>query len=495
MPEVIASTTAGELRGLRSDRGVCAFKGIPYAAPPVGRLRFLAPAPPLPWAEVRDATAYGASCPQPEGPGLASADRVPTSEDCLVLNVWTPALAGRHRPVLVWFHGGGYAMGSGSSPLYDGAALAGRGDAVVVTVNHRLGPLGYLHLGDLSDEPELAASGNAGLLDLVAALEWVQREIHGFGGDAGNVTVFGESGGGAKICALLAMPAAAGLFHRAVVQSGALLRVRSVAGGTRTAEVVLGELGISRRSLDRLWQVPAAALVEASLKLGRRVDGRALVPVLDGTVLPRHPEQALAEGTAHDVPVIVGSNRDEGAAMLPDSLDGAELRTRLTYLFGDTNVGAIEATYRREYPQASSVDHLSYAVSDSGMRLGAIRLAELKAASSSSTPVYEYFFTYELGGRAGHGYEIAFVFDNLGPGARSGARRALADEMSEAWLAFARSGDPNHPGLAPWPPFRMPDRSTMIFQRGESAAARDPSAATRELWAKLPVQARARRTS
>ena len=474
------STTAGVLAGEQLESGVFTFKGIPYAAPPVGTRRFRAPEPVAPWTGERDAVAYGATCPQPR-----NNDGQPESEDCLFLNVWTPSTTdGARRPVMVWFHGGGYAFGSGSSPLFDGTALASQGDVVVITVNHRLGPLGYLHLGDVSDDPTLAASGNAGVLDLVAALEWVQREVAAFGGDPGNVTIFGESGGGAKVCALLTMPAAAGLFHRGIVQSGALLRVRSTDGGTRTSKVVLDELGIDRTCLDRLWDVTAEELVTASLKLGRHVDGRALVPVLDGTVIPRHPEDALADGSAHDIPIIVGANRDEGAGALPAELDEAGLRAKIAKNYGEEHAVRIEDAYRAVHPAASPLDLWSFVISDAGMRHAAIRLAELKSGAST-TPVYEYFFTYELGGRAGHGYEIQFVFNNLGGGARSEARRQLAAEMSGAWLAFARTGDPNHGGVSAWPPYRAPGRATMIFGRDGSHAVEDPAGATRELWTDL----------
>ncbi len=490
MPDPVVVTTNGSLRGARLASGCLAFKGVRYAAPPIGRLRFRPPEPVQAWDGVREAISFGASCTQPVfDEALGAPER---SEDCLFLNVWTPSVDGARRPVMVWFHGGGYAFGSGSQPLYDGAALATRGDVIVVTVNHRLGPLGYLYLGELSDDPDLAASGSAGNLDLIAALGWVQREVGAFGGDPDDVMVFGESGGGAKICNLLAMPSAGGLFHRAAIQSGPLLRARSARGGTVTAEKVLAELGLDHRSVDRLWDVPVDDLVAASWRFSPRRDGRGLVPAVDGAVLPKHPVEAIGEGSAHDVPVIVGSNRDEGAGGLPPVLDDEGLRTWLARPFGVDNVDVIERTYREAHPAASNVDIYSFALSDSGMRAGSIVLAELKS-KASSTPVYEYFFTYELGGRAGHGYEIAFVFDNLGTGSVSEHRRRLAEEMSEAWLAFARTGDPNHDRLEHWPPFTIPARSTMIFRRGGSAAVDDPSASTRELWSRIKIPARRHR--
>ena len=476
MTDALVSTSAGSLRGTDVD-GIAVFKGIPYAAPPVGRLRFRAPAPVETWDGTRDARAYGPSCPQPTRRPAGWSHEEQESEDCLFLNVWTPdASDARRRPVMVWIHGGGYALGSGSWPVYDGAALARRGDVVVVTVNHRLGPLGYLHLDGLIEGPEFAASGNNGMLDLVAALEWVRDEIGSFGGDPGNVTVFGESGGGAKISVLMAMPAARGLFHRAAVQSGPGLRVTKPARAAEQARKLLGELGVAEDP-SALWSLPAERFVEAAATVGRM----GFSPVLDGVVIPSHPGDALADGSAADVPLLIGCNRDESAGMLPKELDGDGLRQRLA-AFGEDRVDEIVSVYRELFPDATDVDILSYALTDSRMRYGSIRLAELKAKGTTS-PVFQYFFTYELGGRAGHGYEIAFVFDNLGHS--SPTRAALAEQMSEAWIAFARDADPGHAGIPKWPAFAPPERSTMVFGREGAVVVDDPSGAARELWDRL----------
>ena len=476
MTDVLVSTSAGSLRGTTAD-GVAVFKGVPYAAPPVGDLRFRPPAPVEAWDGTRDAAAYGPSCPQPRQrpAGWSQEDR--ESEDCLYLTVWTPdATPARRRPVLVWIHGGGYAIGSGSWPLYDGAALARRGDVVVVTVNHRLGPLGYLHLDGLVEGPEFAASGNNGMLDLVAVLEWVRDEIGAFGGDPGNVTIFGESGGGAKVSVLLAMPAARGLFHRAAIQSGPGLRVTKPTRATELARKLLDELGAAEDP-SILWSLPADRFVEAGAVVGRM----GFSPVLDGTVIPTQPGDALAAGTAADVPLIVGCNRDESAGTLPKELDETGLRARLA-AYGEDHVDEILAVYRRLFPESSEIDLLSFVLTDSRMRYGSIRLAELRVKGAAS-PVFQYFFTYELGGRAGHGYEIAFVFDNLGHA--SATRKTLADKMSEAWLAFARDGDPGHSGLPKWPAFSLPGRSTMLFGRDGGVVVDDPSGPARELWDRL----------
>jgi para-nitrobenzyl esterase len=483
MSDATAHTAAGMVRGTAND-GVLAFKGVPYAAPPTGDRRFRPPVPPDPWDGVHDASSLPPSCPQPSQrpPGWPQEHAI--DEDCLYLNVWTPDLAGgARRPVMVWIHGGGYAIGSGSWPLYDGTNLSRRGDVVVVTVNHRLGALGYLHLAEVAGE-EFASSGNNGMLDLVMALEWVRDNIAAFGGDPGNVTVFGESGGGAKVSTLLAMPSARELLHRAVIQSGPGLRVNSPRRATETARGLLAELEVTSANLSVLWDLPAERFVTTGTGgLGRM----AFAPVLDGTVIPAHPSDALASGAAADVPLLIGCNRDEGAGLgsFPTELDDAGLRERLAP-WGDEHVDSIIATYRDLFPEAPQVDILSFVTTDSRMRYGSIALAEAHLAGCSS-PTFMYFFTYELGGRAGHGYEIAFHFDNIEAeyGHNSPSRQRLADEMRDAWLAFARHGDPSHPGLPKWPSYSIPERATMILQRDGSVVEHDPSGPAREIWTRL----------
>jgi para-nitrobenzyl esterase len=469
MSDVVVETSKGRLRGTITDAGVAAFKGVPYAAPPVGPLRFRPPQPAEAWTGVRDALEFGPSCPQPSQRPAGWTQESTESEDCLYLNVWSKGVSSEPtRPVLVWIHGGGYSIGSGSWPIYDGANLASRGDVVVVTVNHRLGPLGYLHLDG-------AVDGNNGQLDLVAVLEWVRDEIAAFGGDAGNVTVFGESGGGSKISVLHAMPAARGLFHRAVIQSGPGLRVTKPERATDQAAKLVAELGLDDPAA--LWDVPAEQLVAASAKVGRMGFG----PVLDGTHVVAHPGDALADGTAIDVPLLIGCNKDEAAGSLPKELDDAGLRERLAS-FGADHVDEILSVYRDLLPDdASNVDVLSAVLTDSRMRYGSIRLAELKGRGTAS-PVFQYFFTHELGGRAGHGYEIVFAFANTD--------RPLSGPMSDAWIAFARDGDPGHAGLPKWPAFTPPERSTMLFGRDGCTVVDDPNGPARELWERLLTRSR-----
>lgn len=484
MGDVTVAIRDGKLRG-GSDDGVLTFKGIPYAAPPVGARRFLPPSAVEPWAGVRDALDYGPSCPQPSSRPAGWAQEPRLSEDCLYLNVWTPATDGGKRPVMVWLHGGGFSIGSGSWPVYDGAALARRGDAVVVTVNHRLNIFGYLHLAGLMPE-EFASSSNAGMLDLVAALAWVRDNIAAFGGDAGNVTIFGESGGGAKVSILHTMPAARGLFHRAVIESGPGLRVKRPQAAGDLSKQVLADLGVAGDA-KALQALPYERLLDANAKLGG-MGAFGFSPVLDGTHIAEDPRDAYASGRAPDVPMIIGCNRDEATlflardASIDDAYDDARLEKRMSSL-GEDGRTIIDA-YRASRPEASPRELLLAIESDRMMRIPSIELAERKIAGTK-TPVYMYLFCWSAGplGSA-HGFEIAFVFDNTRPpvmGASPG-RAELASQMSEAWLAFARTGSPDHPGIPTWPAYSTAERATIIFDRGPAQVAHDPGARERLAW-------------
>ncbi|HEX5587691.1 MAG TPA: carboxylesterase/lipase family protein [Acidimicrobiia bacterium] len=470
---VMATTTSGTIRGAEVD-GIKVFKGVPYAAPPVGARRFRPPARLQPWDGVREALEFSPICPQPRS-SIARVEE-PQSEDCLHLHVWTPGIDDAARPVMVWFHGGGFQLGSGSEPTYHGENLARRGDVVVVTVNHRLGPLGYLHLGEILGE-EFAASGNNGMLDLVQSLEWVRDNAANFGGDPDNVTIFGESGGGMKVSLLHVMPRARGLFHRAIVQSGAGSTVKPVAAGTQGARKLLDALGMSDEDArTKLWELPVETIVNTEVM----EDALGWSPVLDGTVVAAHPRDALADGTAIDVPMIIGSNADEyfGADIEDD--EGA-LRTALAR-YGEEHVDAIIKAYRTTSPEMSPKYLARRAGTDSTVGKSTIAMLEHKAKGTSA-PVWTYLFTFELGGRAGHGYELPFVFNNLAAMFQpTESRQKLADEMSDAWIALAHNGDPNHPGLPEWPSYDPPRRSTMTFNRGACEVIDDPWPEARELW-------------
>lgn len=514
--EPVVETTAGQVRGSFSS-GIHVFKGIPYGASTSGANRFMPPAPPEAWTGVRDATGYGQSCAQPygeaEGPqeqwrreifalhGIPLHEE-PQGEDCLVLNVWTPGLGdGERRPVLVRIHGGGYVMGSGSWGWHDGTNMARRGDVVVVTVNHRLGALGYLHLAEIGGDA-YAHSGNAGMLDLVAALEWVRDNIEAFGGDPDNVMIFGESGGGYKVSTLLAMPGANGLFHRAIVQSGPGLVAMAPAEATKAALALLDELGLDPARLDELHAMPVEHILEAQLALGRRTPGMmggamGFAPVLDDVVLPVQPGDALAAGASSGVPLMIGTTREEGTFFLLVEgmttggslpvIDDEALVARVAMMAGE-RAEAVIATYRATMPDASPRDIYIRIMSDAVMRMSSITLAERKLAGGSA-PVFMYILAWAspaMDGffRATHGLCVALSMDNCDSAPMAGdypASRAVAATMSDAWIAFARHGNPNHPDLPKWAPYSLDERATMIFDE-ESVVLADPYREQRLAW-------------
>lgn len=500
---VVVETTHGQVRGVRSG-GIAIFKGIPYAGSPAGAGRFKAPPKLAPWTGVRDALVYGPQAIQPPDPGWPREWALaPSSEDCLVLNVWTPdAGDGRKRPVMFYSHGGGFATGNGGAEVWpqnlphDGASLARTYDVVVVTHNHRLGLLGYLWLGDLLGE-EYAASGAAGMLDIVAALEWVRDNAEAFGGDPGTVMIWGESGGGAKTATLTAMPAARGLFHRASVESGPTLRLTPREAAAETTRKVLARLGLAEGRAREVLALPAATLREAQQDLsggGPMMFG----PVVDGTHVPAHPYDPVAPAVSAHVPMLVGTNKDESVMFLQRgdlpafSLDEAGLRRRLEERFGGNALRVLE-THRRGRPGASPADLFVAITTGQWMWHAAIAMAERKAALGAA-PVFMYQFAYEsevpvapgvpYPHKAAHAMEIAFKFNHPETSPEAGQRPErfpAARHMSAAWAAFARTGDPNTAGLPPWPAYDTQRRATMVLD-AECRVVFDPFPEERKLW-------------
>ena len=473
MGKVVRELTSGTIRGDEVCGGrVARFLGVPYGGEVEGRQRFCPPRPARSWPGVRDATAIGPAAPQPPmtfaaGPrrermlALIAEMRCTEAqgENCLVLNVWEPTWsASTDRPVMVSLHGGAHTFGSGSMPVYDGAALAGRHDVVVVSVNHRLGALGYLYLADVLGD-KYAVSGNVGTLDLVAALEWVQANAEAFGGDPSNVTIFGESGGGFKVSTLLAMPGAGGLFHRAIVQSGAKLHALSPDSATATTCAVLDELGLGTHP-GGLHDVPAAEIVAAQVRVlgGPFSPGpRTLGPVIDGVTLARHPFDPDAPSVSASVPLLIGTTKDEmtfftHSNQALETLDDAAAVAAAIPMVGD-RARDLYDIYLATQPDVSHARRLAAIMTDR-MRVGSIRLAERKAAAGGA-PVWMYRFDFETDVEDGalgatHASDIAYTFGNPDASALSGSRPeryAVADMMSDVWAAFARNGSPQAANL------------------------------------------------
>lgn len=504
----IVNTHLGKVEGY-TKKGISTFKGIPFAKPPVGELRFRAPQPAEPWSDTLDATQFRTAAPQDSNPIMQVGEQ---SEDCLYLNIWTPAADNAKRPVLFWIHGGGFFIGSGSQQEYSGARLASEGDVVVVTINYRLGALGFTYLNDLIDDAH-ATDSNVGIRDQVAALEWVKESIVQFGGDPDNITIFGESAGAMSVGTLLGTPAASGLFHKAIPQSGAGHTCLTTACAKTVAEKFLQELDIDPQQPEKLWQVSTDDILRAQRKTaGTRLKygpwqipgiGMSFIPVVENKYLPDHPFEMVKKGSAKEVDLMIGTTRDEWnlfaqmAKMAPadqsqslGALGGNVTHENIAQVFEQRLPGLGEsalAFYRDEVGAESDALDLFVALeTDCSFTIPAIRMAEEQQKHRANTFMYRFDWKSPMLG-ACHAIDIPFVFGGISSpfgtmltGGGEGAE-ALSKQVQAAWINFAKTGNPNDASLPQWPAYCEANRSTMIFD-AENSVESNPREDARSFW-------------
>jgi len=496
--KVIVETKTGKIKGYEVDN-LKIFKGIPYAEPPIGELRLNTPEPKKPWKGVLEATEYKPIAPQP--PPLLNYFPPPpqSEEECLNLNIWTPGCDNKKRPVLFWIHGGAHITGSGI--LMNGRNISHRGDIVLVSINYRLGPLGYLYIP--------GAPTNIGQLDQITALEWVHNNIEFFGGNPNNVTIFGESAGGASVCTLLAMPKAKGLFHRAISQSGNVLANGfELSGREPTTDIIMQELNINDNDLDEFRRLPIEKLmggfVSAQQKSFLNQKQLRIYPIIDNENLPKHPIKALQEGYAKDIELILGSNLEEWKfwrAFEPkfEEVEEAQIKNRITNLMrlageDEKKLEELIHTYKKSrddigLPINIHETYEAY-LTDSIFRIPAMKIAETQSNHQKNT--YMYLFNWKTpfeNGRFGamHALEISFIFGSfweehlwLFP-KKTPETKILSNKMMDYWVSFARNGNPNFDDALKWPSYDIENRNTIIFDN-KIEIVKDPLQLEREMW-------------
>jgi para-nitrobenzyl esterase len=491
--DVIATTSAGKVRGVAVDE-VKVFKGIPYGGNTAGKNRFMPPTKPAKWTGVRDALEYGHTAPQVTDAAPRS-DAPAQGEDCLVLNVFTPEVGSKgKRPVMVWLHGGGFATGSASGPIYVGVNLAHKHDVVVVSINHRLNVFSSTYLGEVAGS-EFALSGDVGMLDIVAALHWVRENIDHFGGDPNLVTIFGQSGGGRKVATLMSMPGAKGLFQRSIIESGAVLRLTTREDAIRQTDLLLRELNLQPGQARELQNIPVEKLLAADANVQKEITLRepgmvANSPMVDGKAVPTHPWDPAAPPLSAPIPLLIGSARTEETLYdrpTPEklALDEAGLRERTAKRLGVDPAPVIGA-FRKSYPDVSPWDLYILIATDHPRAAYTRELAKRKVAQAGA-PAWVYRFDWETpegGGhmRSPHAVEVPFVFDNIKIAGQFISKMpeayALADKLSATWATLARTGNPNSPMIPNWPTYSVDRRDTMLFNN-DCRVEQDPAQAAR----------------
>jgi len=495
--EPLVEVAQGKLRGRTASNGIHVFKGMRYAASSAGALRFMPPTAPAKWAGVQDAFEYGDQSPQARG-SLAAAQAM--TDDCMRINVWTPGLDNAKRPVMLWFHGGGFEAGSGSSPLYDGTRVARRGDVVVATINHRLNVFGHCYLGGVLGN-DFAQSGNVGYLDLIASMRWVKENIAQFGGDPNNVMIYGQSGGGRKVSLCYAGKDAQGLFHKGVVQSGAHLKVQTLEQANSLTEALLKELGIARQDARKLQTIDVQTLSAAQRKVAS-ASGTRFSPVLDNKTFTAHPFLPNAPTISNHLPMMLGTTRTEltnqmGSVPGIFDMDEAQAKERLKSFLEEKDIDEAYKTFKASRPEANPSEVFFTIASARGYVRDQTIMAEqrVKGGGSGKTYVYRLMWRQPIeGGRrvSQHSLDLPFMFDNVAAGARmtgpeTEQTRAMADSMANTWIAFARTGDPNNASIPKWAPYDLERRNTMMFDV-PSKAVDDPHKQERLFMARYPSQ-------